>query len=152
MLHTSFSCYFVIRYTCPSVIYNKNKSILHNWSKRWVIKKYPGYNYIHTITITHFVLCSAEQQCQWQPDGKISVTQSTSSDQQIQENVSSCGHKMVLLFQILFSLSGWCQVPFVTTLRNRIDLWYTIDLIMSDRISHFKWKKLSKRSTWLLEL
>lgn len=49
-------------------------------------------------------LCSAEQQCVFQPDGEISVTQPTLSDEELQENVRSYGHKMVLLllYSVLF--------------------------------------------------
>lgn len=100
------------------------------------------YFVIRYLSFIGLVLRSAEQRRTLQPDGEISVTQSTSSNQQSQKNVSSCGHKMVLLFQIPFSLSSWCQVLFYTTLKskiaqNSIDLFYTFDRIMSDHFSKY---------------
>lgn len=93
-----------------------------------------------------FVLGSAEQQHWLWPDEENAVTQPTSWDQQIQEDVSSCCHKMVLLVCGGGCVSERLSLQLSETALHKTDLW-TYDLSMSDDIIHFDWK----RSVGLLE-
>lgn len=85
-----------------AVLLHTSFSSLKRWKKDIWLYLYSQ----KTLHIVTFVMCSAER---WslQPGGEFAVTQSISSEQQIQEDVSLYGHKMVLLLSVpLSSLFG----------------------------------------------